>query len=96
MSDEKKIYPQPKETLRARYLPKEGFYQLLFEVDGRTKIVEPLHEPEFDSNGAYMKSIISNAAKKIECYGITTQDIEHSIIQACRDCNRRPPKISHL
>lgn len=85
----------PKETLRARYLAQEGFYQLFFEVDGKTKIVEPVYEPNFDCDGKYMRNIICNVVQKVKDYDIDFYDIADAIVQCCKNNNRKPPKIMY-
>lgn len=95
MENETRMFPSLKETLRAHYLPANGFYQLFFEVDGKTKVVEPIYEPNFDCNGAYMRSIVNEVAKKLECYGISSDDIISSIYEECKNCNMKPPKIMY-
>lgn len=42
-ANEVRNYPKPNDTLWACYLPQEGFYQLFFEVNGNTKVVEPIY-----------------------------------------------------
>lgn len=86
-------YPKPKDTLRARYLPQQGFYQLFFEVEGKTKIVEPIYESSFDSDGKYMRSIIYTVVEKVKDYNIDFYDIANAIVECCKDNNQRPPKI---
>lgn len=93
MEDGVKTLLSPKDTLRARYLPENGFYELFFEVDGKTKVVTPIYEPNFDCNGAYMRRIIDNVAEKLKCYGIGSDDIISSIIQECNSSNFNVPKI---
>lgn len=86
-------YPKPKDTLRARYLPQQGFYQLFFEVEGKTKIVEPIYEPNFDCDGKYMRNIIYTVAQKVNDYDIDFYDIAKAIVECCKNNNYKVPKI---
>lgn len=84
-----------KETLRANYVQPGGFYQLLFEVDGKTKIVEPIYTPNFDCNGRYMRDIIYDVYEQIADYGIDFYDIAHAIVKYCKEHNQKPPRIMY-
>lgn len=88
-------YPKPADTLRARYLPQQGFYQLFFEVEGKTKIVEPIYEPNFDSDGKYMRNIIYTVVQKVKDYNINFYDIANAIVECCKSNNYKVPKIMY-
>lgn len=88
-------HPSPKDTLRANYVPYECYYQILFEVDGETKVVEPIYTPNFDCNGRYMRDIIYDAYEQVADYGIDFYDIAKAIVECCKKNNQRPPKIMY-
>ncbi len=95
MANEVRNYPKPNDTLRACYLPQEEFYQLFFEVNGNTKVVEPIYEPSFDCDGKYMKNIIYTIVEKVKDYGINFYDIANAIVECCKKNNQIPPKIMY-
>lgn len=95
MANNEVNYPKPKDTLRANYVPHECHYQILFEVDGETKVVEPIYTPNFDCNGRYMRDILYDVYEQVADYGIDFYDIAKAFRKYFKDTNQRPPKIMY-
>ena len=78
-------------TLTTSYIKDSKCYTIYFKVNGGTQ-ARTLFEPIFEITGSKMKKRILCLAKQLERYGITPKDIEQSIIEACNDVKREPPK----